>query len=476
TDAGLTWDSVARFPEVLRIEGVWGAGQTWVAVGNRGAIFRSTDGGGSWAAVRSAGETNEERGLLAVWGQGSTVVATGGDGTILRSTDAGQTWVEVNGPTPEQPAGPQLYGVRGAGSTVLAVGTHGTILRSADAGETWETIAGGVFTREWPGVNLMAIWGDEASALALGNPSNLARSGPTLLRSTDDGETWEPLFREPPVLDGISGDSSLVLGVGRAGAVLRSTDGGASWARLDGWERDEDSRGLWDVWAEGSRAVAVGMDGAILRSNDAGVTWTRAASPTELGLYGVWGEGSRVVAVGLETILRSTDGGATFTRVADRTDCGLLSVSGDGDLVVAVGAGYTQDPPTGAILRSTDGGTTWSELAGPTTGTLVGVWVTGSTVVGVTGDVEGGQIVRSTDAGETWDVAEGVEGVSDLTDITGRGSTLVAVSRSDILVSNDTGATWSVQLSGLEPLMAVFMPDPHTLVAGGTGVIVRGTR
>jgi photosystem II stability/assembly factor-like uncharacterized protein len=111
---------------------------------------------------------------------------------------------------------------------------------------------------------------------------------------------------------------------------------------------------------------------------------------------------------------------------------------------------------------------------------VAAVWGQGSAVVALTVGAPG-HILRSTNGGASWEVVEGVEGVDHLCDLecdlAGVGSTLVAVNGTDILVSNDLGITWSHEPSGSDhALIAVSMPDPRTVVAGGAGVIIRGRR
>jgi hypothetical protein len=119
------------------------------------------------------------------------------------------------------------------------------------------------------------------------------------------------------------------------------------------------------VWMEGSTAVAVGHDAGgtvIVRSTDGGGTWARASGGTSAqSSLGVGGDGSAVVAVGTGgDILRSTDGGDTWSVATSGTTDWLHDVSGEGSTFVAVGWG-------GLILRSTDGGATWGSVTSGTT-------------------------------------------------------------------------------------------------------------
>ena len=68
----------------------------------------------------------------------STCVAVGDKGTLLRSTDGGRTWRRQ--PNPSSGMGTYLSGVAcPSPSTCVAVEGGGTILRSTDGGRTWRS-------------------------------------------------------------------------------------------------------------------------------------------------------------------------------------------------------------------------------------------------------------------------------------------------------------------------------------------------
>ena len=70
------------------------ADQRAVAVGARGTVFVSTDGGKVWKSQRTA----STRTLTAVTAlNDKTWLAVGHGGTILRSEDGGQTWTLCQG-------------------------------------------------------------------------------------------------------------------------------------------------------------------------------------------------------------------------------------------------------------------------------------------------------------------------------------------------------------------------------------------
>ena len=109
--------------------------------------------------------------------------------------------------------------------------------------------------------------------------------------------------------------------------------------------------------------IAVGDQGAILRTTDAGATWTQVSSGTNAALTGVsFADASTGIAVGSAgAMVRTTDAGATWTQLPSVATAALtgVSLSGDGS-GTAVGA-------SGTILRTTDWGSTWTRQTSPTT-------------------------------------------------------------------------------------------------------------
>jgi photosystem II stability/assembly factor-like uncharacterized protein len=59
-----------------------------VSVGWEGAIVRSTDRGRTWSVVPSG----TAKRLNGVWGSGHVFIAVGQHNTVLRSIDGGATW------------------------------------------------------------------------------------------------------------------------------------------------------------------------------------------------------------------------------------------------------------------------------------------------------------------------------------------------------------------------------------------------
>src|SRR5215475_7396375 len=140
------------------------------------------------------------------------------------------------------------------------------------------------------------------------------------------------------------GDVTLVT---QSGLILRTTDGGKSWARLK-----LDARDTSAVWGAGKNLYVLGA-GVIYHSGD-GSTWTGSRILNSPTLRGIWGSGPNDVWVVGDrgSILHSVDNGGSWLEISGRTQAAMTGVWGVGSNVYAVGAG-------GTILRSSDGGRTF---------------------------------------------------------------------------------------------------------------------
>jgi photosystem II stability/assembly factor-like uncharacterized protein len=156
-------------------------------------------------------------------------------------------------------------------------------------------------------------------------------------------------------------DASAGLAAGDGGTLLRTTDGGSSWAVVG----SPVSSALRSVAfaSDRLRAWAVGDGGVVLRSSDGGASWTRISAPTQATLRAVRfaDDALHGIAVG-DVAIGTSDGGATWTALT-QPPAALNGLSISGTRAVAVGA-------SGLIWRSADSGATWSQVSAPASATL----------------------------------------------------------------------------------------------------------
>ncbi len=129
SDSGIgSWYQLNEpIPADLNAVAIVNSADTIIAVGDNGAIVKSTDFGKTW----KSGYLGDAHNLYAIAFSGSTGVIVGSGGLILYSSNAGATWErEVSGTQFD------LHGVALANGLWVAVGDNGTILTSAGPGCT----------------------------------------------------------------------------------------------------------------------------------------------------------------------------------------------------------------------------------------------------------------------------------------------------------------------------------------------------
>ena len=253
--------------------------------------------------------------------------------------------------------------------------------------------------------------------------------GGTLYRSTDGGNTWSDV----PALDGTSvfdiefapaPDNTTYLGT--QDSIRKSTDGGLSWVTLNLGIGANDQ--VFDVAIDPSAPsiLWVGVADAsgsqpvnVIRSTDGGATWADRTPPHAAPLSGRGiaidpGDSNTVIAVfggdfGGGEVWVSTDGGDSWTdRSAGLPGNPLNAVVYDGTRLL-VGGGLLFGSQFVGLYESPDLGVTWTPLHDGTWPILVvediAVDPTDSATIFVA--IDGGGVNRTTDGGATWQVGIG---------------------------------------------------------------------
>ena len=142
------------------------------AVGDLGALIKSTDGGNNW----TLSETNTTTPLLKVRSyNGQILIASGFNGLILRSTDDGETFTQVTSNVTGD-----LWGLQMLNDTLgWACGNANSLTKTTDGGQTWQRI----FT---PGYTADYWWID-----FLNESYGLIAANGKVLRTIDGGLNWE---------------------------------------------------------------------------------------------------------------------------------------------------------------------------------------------------------------------------------------------------------------------------------------------
>lgn len=287
---------------------------------------------------------------------------------------------------------------RVTGSTLYALAANSIydVFKSVDAGASWKALTN--ITR----VSALALDPTTASTVYAG-------TGGGLLKSTDGGDSWAPT--------GLAGVSVSILAInpitpstlyaagGPSDTVYRSTNGGASWTAVSVGPPPGPLTGILSLTLDpvtpSTLYVVVNSspDSYVLyNSTDAGQSWN-VASPGLVRLLAIAPTTpSTLYAIHDQTGFSiSTDGGATWTATGFTQDVRALAIDSTNPKTMYAAASLPSFigippastiafPPASAIFQSTDGGQSWimSVTAIPAAGSLVISHVDSSTIYAAT--------------------------------------------------------------------------------------------
>jgi len=235
-----------------------------------GGLWKTVDGGESWAPVTDGQITSASVGAVAVSETDPNVVFIGtgescirgnimpGDG-VYKSTDAGKTWTHVGFQNSDaisririHPTNPNIVFVADFGKYGVPSEERG-IYKSTDGGKTWRKVlykgpeTGGIdiaIDKTNPNVMYAAMW--EAYRKEYQMSSGGPGSG--LFKSTDGGETWTDITRAQGLPAGTDGKIGVAVSPAdpnrvytlienENGGLFRSDDAGATWSLVNNERR-----------------------------------------------------------------------------------------------------------------------------------------------------------------------------------------------------------------------------------------------
>lgn len=224
-----------------------------------------------------------------------------------------------------------LLDVHGGGERAVAVGERGHILLSTDDGNNWRQVAAPT-RRTLTGVFLI----DDQIVWAVGHQSVILKSG-------DGGETWAKANAEndpeTAYLDILFLDAKTGFIVGSYGKFLSTSDGGKTWTEA---KQDDDPHLSHIIPAPDGGLWLTGEFGTVRRSGDRDKRWVPLSTPYEGTFFGAVPFAKRGALVfGLRgNIFRSGDGGE-WLKIESPTKALLHAglALADGRLVLTAAAG-----------------------------------------------------------------------------------------------------------------------------------------
>jgi photosystem II stability/assembly factor-like uncharacterized protein len=355
-----------------------------------GEIWRSEDGGATWArmavgqtAVRAlAVDPTDPRRAYAGFEQDG-VLASGNRGASwhparrgLRAFTAsdvavdphreGSLWIAVS-----DSRSSDFFGSNDLFPAVVYPG----LFHSVDGGRTW-TASGRGFDPSSSATRIVFDPVRRERLFALTSPTAI------LHRSTDGGASWQALFSPVYsgvnllVIDPVSPDTLYAAGddVNGSPAVLKSVDGGETWADLSGgFETGTGDRAFTGLTIRPDRPATLyaSCTAGFFRSLTAGRRWTRLASGESEGVNGPIVidplDTARMFAFGGTNqdhqLIKSTDRGVTWRPTSLKTGPGLSVLVADSHHLGTFYDVQVVGAADGRPFVSDDGGATWRPLA-----------------------------------------------------------------------------------------------------------------
>lgn len=296
-----------------------------------------------------------QAGMLAVARAGSRLVAVGERGTVLLSDDGGKVWRQA-----QVPVQTTLTGLCFADAQQgWAVGHMGVVLRTVDGGQTWARQLDGVQSAQVALQSAQDAHDDgeqrHAQQLLKDGPDKpffdvacldgeraIAVGAYDMIFATDNGgRQWRPMHKALAQRQGVHlyairqvGDRLFI--AGEQGLLMRSDDRGASFQRLETPYKGS----YFGLLASPTGAVlAYGLRGNVYRSADQGQTWSQIRTGVTESISAGVARADRSLALLSQDgeLLFSLDDGMTFSRQASvaMPAAGLAQATTDAGLVVA---------------------------------------------------------------------------------------------------------------------------------------------
>lgn len=282
-----------------------------------GGVYKTTDGGNSWfnitddyfktGSVGAIDVADSDPNVIYV-GMGETDIRgnmSAGDG-MYRSTDAGKTWTYLGlgesqfiGDIEIHPTNPDVVWIAAMGQLFGEEGnTERGVFKTTDGGKTWNKV---LFRNNKTGAVDIAVDPNNSRILfaamweAYRNPWEMSSGGEGsgLFKSTDGGETWTEITKNPGLPKGMVGkigvsvspvNSDRVFAIvenAKGGGLFRSEDGGETWQRVSA-DRNLRQRAWYysKVIADpGNEDVVYVLNVGFWKSTDGGKTFSRINTP-----------------------------------------------------------------------------------------------------------------------------------------------------------------------------------------------------
>lgn len=360
---GLKWRSIGpyRGGRVTAVTGVASQPMVYYFGATGGGVWKTTDGGVNWDPIADGKTATGSVGAIGVAESDPNVVYVGmgespirgnvshGDG-VYKTTDAGKTWKHSGladtrqiGRVRVHPRNPNIAYVAALGH-IFGPNEERGVFRTTDGGTNWKKV---LFRSNKAGAIDLILDPTNPNVIYAGfwevfrTPYSLESGGPGsgVLKSTDGGDTWTDLSRNPGMPKGL---------IGKVGITVSPVNPERLWA------------------------IVEAEDGGVFSSDNAGQTWSRVNEQRQLRQRAWYYTRIYADPLSADTVYvlntgfyKSNDGGRTYTTISvphgDNHDLWIapndsmrMINSNDGGANVSFNGGRTwteQDQPTAQFYR-----------------------------------------------------------------------------------------------------------------------------
>lgn len=317
-----------------------------------GGLWKTTDAGQSWKPVTDGQLHSSSVGAVAVSESNPDIVYIGmgetdirgnimqGDG-VYKSTDGGKKWTHMGLAETQaiakiriDPTNPDIVYVAALGHPSGHNAERG-VFKSTDGGKTWRKIlyrddqTGAIdltMDPKHPDVLYAAMW----QAYRISWQMSSGGPGSGLFKSTDGGEHWSEITRNPGLPSGVIGrigvavspvDANRVYAIVEAadGGVYRSDDAGATWKRTND-ERKLRQRAFYYTHITADPQIkdrVYVLNVSFFRSDDGGVHFDTTLAVPHGDNHELWiasNDNKRMIEANDGGGTVSVNGGATWTE------------------------------------------------------------------------------------------------------------------------------------------------------------------
>lgn len=389
---GLKWRSIGpyRGGRVTAVAGIATQPNTYYFGATGGGVWKTTDAGVNWEPVSDGYFTTGSVGAIAVSQSDPNVIYVGmgespirgnvshGDG-LYKSTDSGKTWKRMGLENTRHiarvrihPRNPDLVYVAALGHAFGSNPERG-IFRSHDGGKSWQKI---LYRDERSGaIDLVFDPGNPNTLYAslwqvLRTPYSLESggAGSGIFKSTDGGDNWIEITRNPGLPKGIIGKVGITVSPvntervwaiveAEEGGVFRSENGGRTWVKVNE-DRSLRQRAWYysRIYADTENAdIVYVLNVGFHKSNDGGRTFTTIQVPhgDNHDLWIAPNDSQRMIEGNDGGACVTVNGGRTWTEL-DQPTAQFYRVTTDNDYPYHI-YGAQQDNTTVKIVSRSNG-------------------------------------------------------------------------------------------------------------------------